>query len=108
MKFDGEITKMSADWYIGEIDKCKPRAKLNIFLNTPGGEIYAGGDMVIATRKAMAERGVKVELELGSCVASMGAMSTLRLTQLKPSEATVSRSFVLTPQIWIGKIGLPL
>lgn len=86
MKFDGEITKMSADWYVGEIDKCKPREKIAIFLNTPGGEIYAGGDMVIATRKAMKERGVKVELELGSCVASMGASLT---AAVKASGGTV-------------------
>lgn len=70
--FRGEISEMSAMGFIRALDEAPARSALDVYLYTPGGDVYAGGEMINALYAAIS-RGVKVSVEVGALCASMGA-----------------------------------
>jgi len=72
ISFRGEINEMSAAYFIREMECLPARSVANIYLHTPGGLIYDGGEMVNALRAAC-RRGCKFDITVGALCASMGA-----------------------------------
>ena len=72
LTFRSEINEWSADGFVRAIEALPARSTCDMYLSTPGGEIYAGGEMINAIHAAIA-RGIKFEIEVGSLCASMGA-----------------------------------
>lgn len=72
LTFRSEINEWSADGFVRALETLPARSSCDVYLSTPGGEIYAGGEMINAVHAAM-KRGVKFNIEVGSICASMGA-----------------------------------
>lgn len=70
--FCDEINGGSASAFVAKVNGLKSRSAASVYISTPGGDIFAGGDMVNAVEHAI-ERGCKLSFEMGACVASMGA-----------------------------------
>lgn len=70
--FCDEVYKASAHEFCARLNAVPSRAAVDIYISTPGGDIFAGGEMVNAVEHAI-ERGCRLRFELGAVVASMGA-----------------------------------
>lgn len=70
--FCDEVYKASAHEFCARLNAAPSRSAVDIYISTPGGDIFAGGEMVNAVEHAI-ERGCKLNFELGAIVASMGA-----------------------------------
>lgn len=70
--FCDEVYKASAHEFCARLNAVPSRSAVDIYISTPGGDIFAGGEMVNAVEHAI-ERGCKLNFELGAIVASMGA-----------------------------------
>lgn len=71
-RFEYEIDEMSAACFCSWIRGIPSRSGASVYISTPGGNIFAGGEMVIAVEQAL-ERGCTLSFEMGAIVASMGA-----------------------------------
>ena len=72
IEFVDEVKKYSANDFCAKLNAVPSRSAVDIYISTPGGDIFAGGEMVNAVEHAI-ERGCKLNFELGAIVASMGA-----------------------------------
>lgn len=70
--FCDEVYKASANEFCRKMNAVPSRSAVDVYISTPGGDIFAGGEMVNAVEHAV-ERGCKLNFELGAIVASMGA-----------------------------------
>ena len=104
ISFRGEINEMSAAYFIRELERMPARSNATVYLHTPGGDIYAGGEMVNALRTAM-KRGCKFDIEVGSLCASMGA-SLLAAARAAGCKAVAhSNSEVMFHGCWTVMLG---
>lgn len=70
--FCNEVNKASAHEFCARLNAAPSRSSVDVYICTPGGDIFAGGAMVNAVEHAI-ERGCRLNFELGAIVASMGA-----------------------------------
>lgn len=70
--FCDEVNGPTASAFVAKLNGLPSRSSADVYISTPGGDIFAGGDMVNAVEHAL-ERGCKLSFEMGACVASMGA-----------------------------------
>lgn len=70
--FCDEVNERSAKAFVARMASLPPRSACNVYISTPGGDIFAGNEMVNAICHAL-EHGCKLSFEMGAIVASMGA-----------------------------------
>lgn len=80
-------------------DKNKP---LQVYLNTPGGSVFAGNEIINAINMWATDNGQLVELTVGSLAASMGAAMVMTI----PSRVSVHKnSKIMFHSAWGGIMG---
>lgn len=70
--FCDEVNERSAKAFVARMSSLPSRSACNIYISTPGGDIFAGNEMVNSICHAL-ERGCRLSFEMGAIVASMGA-----------------------------------